>query len=170
MLLGFRTLLAAVFGTALVATLIAAALMPAPGESFTHAAVFAWFEQPLARQVRAANPKQQSRMPGYAPAIEALGSPVKMTAMDGGVSTFAKTQISLQPVDLSVTGSVNGASPDAVQNQDAHKCGSCPRDDRQWRNRNTGFRPARSRPHGHVSRPWTSRHGIRMSPDRNSSL
>jgi len=97
MLPGLRTLLAAVFVTAIVATLVAAALMPTPGEFFTHAMTFLQVEQSVVWQAPIANPKQQFRMLGDSPArlpSRALG----LTAtMDGGTSTYAKTQMSLGP-------------------------------------------------------------------------
>ena len=97
MLPGLRTLLATVFVTAIVATFIAAALMSAPGESLTHAMTFPQVEQSLLWQARIANPKQQSRMLGDAPATGLPSSAPGTTAMDSETSTYAKTQTNLGP-------------------------------------------------------------------------
>jgi hypothetical protein len=97
MLPGLRTLLTAVFVTAIVATFVAAALMPTPGESFTRAMTFLQVEKSLVWQARIANPKQQFRMLGDAPAglpSRALGT---TATMDGGTSTYTKTQTSRGP-------------------------------------------------------------------------
>ena len=101
MLPGLRTLLAAVFVTAIVATFVTAALMPTSGESFTRAMTFLQVEKSPVWPARIANPKQQFRMLGDAPAglsSRALGT---TATMDGGTSTYTKTEMSLglNPVD-----------------------------------------------------------------------
>jgi|HubBroStandDraft_6_1064221.scaffolds.fasta_scaffold458099_2 hypothetical protein len=179
MLPGLRILLAAVFLTAIVVNLVAAVLMSAPGESLIDAAAFPRVEHPLVQQARAANPKQQSRMPGYATAL-ASSAPGTRT-MDGGTSAYAKglgpvetearpvrpaENSSTQSVDPAVTSSVRSpsivkadpsppvgvASSAGVQNQAARKCGPCSWDDRRYRR--IGFRGFGRRPH--------------VSSDRNS--
>jgi hypothetical protein len=114
MLPGLRTLLAAVFVTAIVATFVAAALMPTPGESFTRAMTFLQVEKSLVWQARIANPKQQFRMLGDAAAglpSRALGT---TATMDGGTSTYAKAQMSLGPnlTDRGVHSSAWALAPD----------------------------------------------------------
>jgi hypothetical protein len=132
MLPGLRTLLAAVFVTAIVATFVAAALMPTPGESFTHAMTFLQVEQSLVWQARIANAKQQFRMLGDAPAglpSSALGT---TAAIDGGTSTYAKTQMSLgqNPADRVAQSSAWAVAPDRpsansnTQNDDPAATGS----------------------------------------------
>ena len=215
MLPGLRTLLAAVFVTAIVATLVAAALMPTAGESFTHAMTFLQVEKSLVWQARIANPKQQFRMLGDAPAglpSRALGT---TATTDGGTSTYAKTQMSLgpNPADRvaqssawalapdqpsansntqsdnpAVTGSVNRPSivtvklppqfgseaawSAVVQNQNAHNCGPCSQDHRQWRNGRVRFRGfGRFTLHARDLRLVTFRsRRSRLSADRNSAI
>jgi hypothetical protein len=125
MLPGLRILLAAVFMTAIVINLVAAVLMSAPGESLIDAVAFPRIEHPLVQQARTANPKQPSRMPGYA--TELASSAPGARTMDGGTSTYAKRlgpntaesearpvrpaeNSSTQSVDPAVTGSVRSPS------------------------------------------------------------
>jgi hypothetical protein len=134
MLPGLRILLAAVFLTAIVVNLVAAVLMSAPEESFIDAVVFPRVEQPLVQQARTTNPKQQSRMPGYASATALASSAPGTRTMDGGTSAYAKRlgpntaesgarssawalapvrpaeNSSTQSVDPGVTGSANSPS------------------------------------------------------------
>jgi hypothetical protein len=134
MLPGLRILLAAVFMTAIVVNLVASVLMSGPGESLTDAVAFPRIEQPLVQQARTTNPKQLSRMPGYASATELTSSAPGTRTMDGGTSTYAKRlgpntaesearsslgalapvrpaeNSSTQSVDPAVTGSVSSPS------------------------------------------------------------
>ena len=181
MLPGLRILLAAVFMTAIVINLVAAVLMSAPGESLIDAVAFPRIEHPQVAQARTANPKQLSRMPGYASAPEPASNVPGTGTMDGGTSTYTKrlgpAESEARPVrpaeksnnpsvDPAVTGSVRSpsiatgnpsppvgvASSAGVQNQVAHKCGPCSWDDRRYRR--IGFRGFGRRPH--------------VSSDRNS--
>ena len=107
MLPGLRTLLAAVFVTAIVATFVTAALMPTSGESFTRAMTFLQVEKSPVWPARIANPKQQFRMLGDASA--GLPSTLGTTAtMDGGTSTYGKTQMGLGPI-LADRGALSSA-------------------------------------------------------------
>jgi hypothetical protein len=106
MLPNLRTILVAMFLTAIVVTLVGTTLMPVPAD--IHSAGFPRVGQPLAPQTQADNPEwQQLHMLGYARRADELNRlltlssqlPAPMSgelpsavpdAIDGGSSTFAK--------------------------------------------------------------------------------
>jgi hypothetical protein len=190
-------MLAAVFVTAILITLVGTTLMPVPADSYVNMAGFARMEPLLVRQARTVKRKEQSRMLGYARRTDKLNGeePADSTSsipetVDGGTSSYPKTQVrhaegpaeraadssasgpaSERPtansdkhsVDVAVTSSVNNPSipksePPAPPNGTAassvagpnvagRQCGTCARNDCQWR----GL--ARPRSHAHYPRP-----------------
>jgi hypothetical protein len=105
MLPGLRTVLAAVFATPIVATLVAAALMRAPGESLTHAIAAPPLEHRQLASARGADAKEQSRMLGYAPVTEPASIAPETGTIDGGTSAFAKTQVDTAESETQTSGS-----------------------------------------------------------------
>jgi hypothetical protein len=182
MLPGLRILAAAAFVTAIVATWVAASLMRAPAESLPHSAAYPHFEQAQHAEqaqvaeraqvapARAAKPKEQSRMPGYAGELRS-GAPDAGTM---ATSTYAKTQTPSAADDSVVTSSVNSrpvaggaatASYDGVQ----PACAPCYRDDETNRMiRARASRPARVRVHAHRLRFFGRR--MRVIQDRGGSI
>lgn len=131
-----RTMLAAMFVTAILVTVVGTTIVPVPADSYVNAAALPLVEQPRAEHARTASPKQQSRMPVYATRPVESSSNAPKT-MDGGASTYAKTQArwsedqiergargsppasdpeqpasnsNTKSADVAVTGNVNGAS------------------------------------------------------------
>lgn len=86
--------------TAILVTLVGTMLVPVPADSYVHTAGLPRVEQLQVRQSRTANPKEQSRMAGYArradesnrarPAESSSSAP---ETTDSGTSSYAKTQV-----------------------------------------------------------------------------
>jgi hypothetical protein len=92
-------MLAATFVTAILVTVVGTTIVPVPADSYVSAAALPRVEQPPAEYAQMASPKEQSRMPAYVRRDDQLNQtrPVEssrnsLKAMDGGTSTYAKTQ------------------------------------------------------------------------------
>lgn len=118
-----RTMLAAMFVTVILVTVIATTIVPVPADSYVdNSAALPQVEQPPGEHARTASPKAQSRMPGYArlkddfnqtPPVESSSNTTK--TMDGGNSTHAKTQARWSEYQVERAGRGSPPAPDPEQ-------------------------------------------------------
>lgn len=105
MLPSLRTILAAMFVTAILVTMVGTAVTP----------IYPRVEQPLARRAQAEPPMDQPAMHGYVHRTEELKSPRKIETLseDGGTSRHTKTFItaSVDPAKIDAAGAASVPVP-----------------------------------------------------------
>jgi hypothetical protein len=111
-----RTMLAAMFVTAILVTVVATTILPVPADSYVSTAALPRVELPLAEHARWVSPKEQSRMAAYARLDDEINQtrPVESSSnapktMDGGTSTYVKTQARWS--ENQVERAASGSSP-----------------------------------------------------------
>ena len=106
MLPSLRTILAAMFVTAILVTMVGTALTP----------IYPRVKQPLARYARAEGPMEQPGMRGHARRSEELKrqSTVEPSSEEGGTSRHAKTLVTarMDPAENETLGSTSVSAPE----------------------------------------------------------
>jgi hypothetical protein len=122
-----RTMLAAMFVTAMLVTVVGTTIVPVPADSYVNRMALPRVEESPAEHARMVSAKEQSRMPAYArPAAELNQTrPVESSSnaakiMEGGTSTYSKTQVggSEDHVERAARGSPPAPNPEQPANSD----------------------------------------------------
>jgi cytoskeletal protein RodZ len=94
-----RTMLAAMFVTALIVTVVGTTIVPVPADSYVNRMALPRVDEPPPGHAQMASLKEQSRMPAYVQPHDQVNEtrPVESSSntsetMEGGTSTYAKTQ------------------------------------------------------------------------------